>query len=118
MVSSPQVDESIPIETTAISSPQVNESESLEVMRGSATVSITTTEVIESDNSLPEQTSVSSPSLEQSELLSELPPDNSSPVVQSEPIEASNTPVTKRKSKPRSQSISEPPRRKTRRRVK
>ena len=117
-VSSPKVDESRPAETTTVSSPLVDDSESLEGMRGSATVGITTTEVIESDNSLLEQTSASSSSLEQSELLSELPPDNSSPVVQIEPIEASKTPATKRTSKPRSKSISEPPRSKTRRRAK
>ena len=127
VASSPQVDDSIPVETTVVSSPQVDNSESPESMRGSATVGVATTEVIESDNSLPEQTSASSPVIEQSELLPELKPDVNPPVVQSEPIsettptepiEASKTPATKRTSKPRSQSLSEPPRRKTRRRAK
>ena len=127
VVSSSQVDESIPVETTAVSSSTVDNSESLAEMRGSATVGVATTEVIEFDNSLPEPTSNSSPAIEPSELLTEVKPDINPPVVQSEPIsestptepiEASKTPATKRTSKPRSQSLSEPQRRKTRRRVK
>ena len=127
VASSPQVDESIPVETTAVSSSQVDDSELLAEMRGSATVDITITEIVESDNSLLEQTSASNPSIEQSELLTELKPDFNPPVEQSEPLSettpaetnsASKTPATQRKSKPRSKATSEPPRRRTRRRAK
>ena len=113
----------VQLEPISASSPQVDGSELLEAMRGSTTVGITTTEVIESDNSLPEPTSDSSPAIEQSELLAEVKSDVNPPVVQSEllsestptePISASDTPVTQKKSKPRSKSISEPPRRRNR----